>query len=186
MLGRSRGIPPEKFWKFKYSWMQSSVIYMLKYFANARIPYWTKNNGRISNKMLQQAVVVVQKVITLCWLQTYSVQNEPENLVEFKEIRKLWSSVFFGAKFTNYSFYTNGHISVSKACRLHCMFPLHIIDFVLGCKSLVFIFISGKPTVLYTYWLHFSSQPWKGGISNDWLITNISWLPGKCKIPVRV
>ena len=70
--------------------MQSSVIYMLKYFANARIPYWTKNNGRISNKMLQQAVVVVQKVITtLCWLQTYSVQNEPENLVEFKEIRKL-------------------------------------------------------------------------------------------------
>lgn len=44
--------------------------------------------------MLQQAVVVVQKVITLCWLQTYSVQNEPENLVEFKEIRKLWSSVF--------------------------------------------------------------------------------------------
>ena len=52
MLGRSRGIPPEKFWKLKYSWMQSSVIYMLKYFANARIPYWTKNNGRISNKML--------------------------------------------------------------------------------------------------------------------------------------
>ena len=44
--------------------------------------------------MLQQAVVVVQKVITLCWLQTYSVPNEPENLVEFKEIRKLWSSVF--------------------------------------------------------------------------------------------
>ena len=40
--------------------------------------------------MLQQAVVVVQKVITtLCWLQTYSVQNEPENLVECKEIRKL-------------------------------------------------------------------------------------------------
>ena len=40
--------------------------------------------------MLSQAVVVVQKVITtLCWLQTYSVQNEPENLVEFKEIRKL-------------------------------------------------------------------------------------------------
>lgn len=48
--------------------------------------------------MLQQAVVVVQKVITLCWLQTYSVQNEPENLVEFKEIRKLWSSVFFWRK----------------------------------------------------------------------------------------
>lgn len=48
--------------------------------------------------MLQQAVVVVQKVITLCWLQTYSVQNEPENLVEFKEIRKLWSSGFFWHK----------------------------------------------------------------------------------------
>ena len=48
--------------------------------------------------MLQQAVVVVQKVITLCWLQTYSVQNEPENLVEFKEIQKLWSSSFFWRK----------------------------------------------------------------------------------------
>ena len=69
----------------------------------------------ISNKMLQQAVVVVQKVITtLCWLQTYSVQNEPENLVEFKEIRKLWSSVFFGSKFTNYSFYTNGQSRYAK------------------------------------------------------------------------
>ena len=88
---------------------------------------------------------------------------------------------FFWSKIHKLQFLHQWPISVSKACRLHCMFPLHIIDFVLSCKSLVFIFISGKPTVLYTYRLHFSSQPWKGGISNDWLITNISWLPGKCK-----